>query len=74
MARVSLLDARIEESSSFDDGNGVRNVADTTANLWTSYEIQSGDLAGLGFGLGLFFVGDRPGDAANTVTLDESTH
>ncbi|MGD1939188.1 MAG: TonB-dependent siderophore receptor [Cyanophyceae cyanobacterium] len=71
LAGVSLLDARIEDSSRFGDGNGVRNVPDTTANLWTSYEIQSGDLAGLGFGLGLFFVGERPGDASNTFTLDE---
>ncbi|QYO68661.1 TonB-dependent receptor domain-containing protein [Leptolyngbya sp. 7M] len=34
--------------------------------MWTTYEIQGGDLQGLGFGLGLFYVGDRAGDAANT--------
>ncbi|MEM9244117.1 MAG: TonB-dependent siderophore receptor [Cyanobacteria bacterium P01_F01_bin.153] len=71
LAGASLLDARIEESARFADGNGVRNVPDTSANLWTSYEVQSGSLAGLGFGLGLYFVGERPGDAANTFTLDE---
>lgn len=32
----------------------------------TTYEIQQGEWQGLGFGLGLFFVGDRAGDAANT--------
>jgi len=37
--------------------------------LWTSYEIQSGNWAGLGFGAGVFYVGNRVGDAANTFEL-----
>ncbi len=28
--------------------------------VWTTYEIQTGSLKGLGFGLGLFYVSDRP--------------
>ncbi|NEQ21748.1 MAG: TonB-dependent receptor, partial [Microcoleus sp. SIO2G3] len=35
-------------------------------SLWTTYEIQSGNLQGLGFGLGLFFVDERQGDLANS--------
>ncbi|MGD1949580.1 MAG: TonB-dependent siderophore receptor [Leptolyngbyaceae cyanobacterium] len=68
---VSFLDAEIEESPSFPDGATPRNVPDMTASLWSSYEIQSGSLAGLGFGLGLFYVDERPGDDANTFTLDD---
>ena len=71
LAGFSLLDSEIEESDAVAEGGDIRNVPDTSANLWTTYEIQSGDLAGLGFGLGLFFVGDRAGDAANTFTLDD---
>jgi iron complex outermembrane receptor protein len=38
--------------------------------IWTTYEIQTGSLKGLGFGLGLFYVGERQGDLANTFKLD----
>ncbi|MEM1255024.1 MAG: TonB-dependent siderophore receptor [Cyanobacteria bacterium P01_H01_bin.21] len=68
---VSFLDAEIEESPSFPDGATPRNVPDMTASLWSTYEVQSGSLAGLGFGLGLFYVDERPGDDANTFTLDD---
>ncbi|MEO0767813.1 MAG: TonB-dependent siderophore receptor [Cyanobacteria bacterium J06649_4] len=68
---VSLLDAEIEESANFAAGTTPPNAPETTANLWTTYEVQSGNLAGLGFGLGLFYVGERQGDEANSFTLDE---
>ncbi|NJM71508.1 MAG: TonB-dependent siderophore receptor [Scytonema sp. RU_4_4] len=35
------------------------NTAKTGASLWTTYEIQKGDFKGLGFGTGIFYVGDR---------------
>jgi len=71
LAGVSLLNANIEDSPDFPSGATPRNVPSTTANLWTTYEIQAGNLAGLGFGLGLFYVGERFGDNANTFTLDD---
>ncbi len=37
--------------------------------MWTKYEIQSGSLKGLGFGLGLFYVGDRQADLENSFEL-----
>jgi len=45
--------------------NRLTNVPET-ALVWTTYEIQSGDLEGLGFGAGLFFVGEREGDQENS--------
>lgn len=45
------------------------NVPEFTSSLWKTYEIQKGDLQGLGFGLGLFYVGDRFGDLDNSFTL-----
>ncbi|MEL6603107.1 MAG: TonB-dependent siderophore receptor [Cyanobacteria bacterium J06614_10] len=67
----SLLDAEIEESEDFAAGARPPNAPETAANLWTTYEVQSGNLAGLGFGLGLFYVGERQGDEANSFTLDD---
>ncbi|MBE9156978.1 TonB-dependent siderophore receptor [Nodosilinea sp. LEGE 06152] len=50
-------------------GNQLNNTPRNAFNLWTTYEIQAGDLQGLGLGLGLFFVGDRQGDLANTFKI-----
>ncbi len=59
-------DARVTEDNSIPVGNRVQRTTPHAASLWTTYEVQQGDLQGLGFGLGLFYVGDRAGDAANT--------
>ncbi|MBE9157004.1 TonB-dependent siderophore receptor [Nodosilinea sp. LEGE 06152] len=50
-------------------GSRVQNVPNHTASLWSTYEIQSGDLQGLGFGAGIFYVGDRAGDFEDTFDL-----
>ncbi|MBW4550214.1 MAG: TonB-dependent siderophore receptor [Aphanocapsa sp. GSE-SYN-MK-11-07L] len=50
-------------------GNRLANVPQNQASLWTTYEIQKGDVKGLGFGFGLFYVGDRQGDLENTFSL-----
>ncbi|MDZ8110286.1 MAG: TonB-dependent siderophore receptor [Nostoc sp. DedQUE12a] len=62
----AYTDARITEDATFEVGNRLPNTADHAFNVWTTYEIQQGNLQGLGFGLGLFFVGDRAGDLDNT--------
>jgi iron complex outermembrane receptor protein len=50
-------------------GKKLYNVPEHAASLWTTYEIQAGNLKGLGFGAGLNFKGDRQGDVANTYRL-----
>ncbi|URD50062.1 TonB-dependent siderophore receptor [Chroococcidiopsis sp. CCNUC1] len=62
----AYTDARIREDETFDVGNRLNNTPENAFNLWTTYEIQQGSLQGLGFGLGLYFVGERQGDLANT--------
>jgi len=69
VAGYALTDAEITEDNDFPVGNALNNVSRNSFNFWTTYEIQSGDFQGLGFGLGLFFVDDRPGDLANTFEL-----
>ncbi|MFQ4145913.1 TonB-dependent siderophore receptor [Chlorogloeopsis sp. ULAP02] len=68
-AGYAYTDARITEDNTFEVGNQLPNTPYHSFNLWTTYEIQMGELQGLGFGLGLFFVGDRAGDLDNTYDI-----
>ncbi|NJN38380.1 MAG: TonB-dependent siderophore receptor [Acaryochloridaceae cyanobacterium CSU_3_4] len=70
-ASYAYTDAKITEDNEFSEGNRLTNVPDHQASLWTTYEIQSGDLEGLGFGLGLFYVGERQGDLNNSFSLSD---
>jgi iron complex outermembrane receptor protein len=69
IAGYAYTDAIVSQDNDIPVGNRLANVADNTLNLWTTYTFQEGDLEGLGFGLGLFYVADRPGDLDNTFTL-----
>lgn len=70
IASYAYTDAKITEGVfGISDGNRPANVPEHSASLWSTYEIQQGTLEGLGFGLGLFVVGERPGDDANTFEL-----
>ncbi|WP_038018381.1 TonB-dependent siderophore receptor [Synechococcus sp. PCC 7335] len=66
IAGYAYTDAEVTEDNDIPVGNQLINVAENTANVWTRYTLQSGDFEGLGFGLGLFYVGSRPGDRENT--------
>jgi len=65
----TLLDAFVSKDTTDIEGNQLANVPDNQFSLWSTYEIQTGNLAGLGFGLGLFYLSDRPGDLDNSFTL-----
>ncbi len=70
IASYTYIDPEITEDTRPEyKGNQPSNIARNSASLWTTYEIQTGDLKGFGFGGGLFFVGDRQGDLENTFTL-----
>ncbi|MEG4574933.1 TonB-dependent receptor [Microcoleus sp. N3A4] len=51
-------------------GNRLFNVPKHSGSLWTTYQIQSGELQGLGLGLGFSYVGERQGDLANSFQAD----
>jgi iron complex outermembrane recepter protein len=50
-------------------GKKLFGVPEHAASFWATYELQQGELKGLGFGAGLNFKGDRQGDLENTFRL-----
>ncbi|QYO63656.1 TonB-dependent siderophore receptor [Leptolyngbya sp. 7M] len=44
IAGYAYTDARITEDNTFEVGNRLNNVPEHAFNIWTSYEIQAGDL------------------------------
>jgi iron complex outermembrane recepter protein len=50
-------------------GNILINAPRSGASLWSTYEIQSGNLQGLGFGGGVFYVGDVQATLPNTFLI-----
>lgn len=71
VANYAYTDADITQDNEGLAGNRIFGVPEHNVNLWTIYEIQQGDLAGLGFGIGVNYVSDRFGDNANSYLLEE---
>ncbi|MGD1857230.1 MAG: TonB-dependent siderophore receptor [Leptolyngbyaceae cyanobacterium] len=71
LASYAYIDAEVTDDNDISVGNRLTNAPEHSASLWTTYEIQQGDLAGLGFGLGFNFVGERAGDLANSFEVDD---
>jgi len=65
----AYTDARVVEDNVIPEGNRRFSAPEHSFTLWTSYRIQDGDLQGLGFGVGVYYLGDRWADIANTVEL-----
>ncbi|WP_202924966.1 TonB-dependent siderophore receptor [Myxacorys almedinensis] len=68
-AGYAYTNARITRDNDLPVGNRLDNVPENSFNLWTTYQIQQGTLRGLGFGLGLFYVGERQANLDNTFSL-----
>ena len=68
----AYTDAVITEDN-FEEDNRLNNAPKNAVSLWTTYEIQQGSVKGLGFGAGLFFVGERQGDLENSFELPSYT-
>lgn len=70
IASYSLIDAEVTEDNVTPVGNRLVGIPRHSANFWTTYTIQSGDLEGLGVGVGFNYVSDRAGDLANSFEMD----
>jgi iron complex outermembrane recepter protein len=70
IATYAYTDAFVSEDEDLPEGDRLSGVPENSASLWTTYEFQQGDLQGLGFGFGLYFVGDREVELPNSIQLD----
>jgi len=66
IANYAYLNAFVSEDNDIPVGDRLVGIPEHSAGIWTTYELQSGDLQGLGFGLGVVFVGERQGRLPNT--------
>ncbi|WP_246275626.1 TonB-dependent receptor domain-containing protein [Brasilonema bromeliae] len=83
IASYAYTDATITKENTFSVDNRLNNMPRHTASLWTTYTLQNGGLKGLGFGGGIFYIGDthdcvcplgnRAGDLANTFEVPSYT-
>jgi iron complex outermembrane recepter protein len=63
IATYALTDSKVVEDNRPEFvGDRTINVPLHSGSLWAVYELQEGDLQGLGIGAGVFIVGDRSGD------------
>jgi len=58
IATYAYTDAFVSKDNSIPIGNQLVGAPYNSASLWTTYELQSGNLKGLGFGLGLVYQDD----------------
>ncbi|MEH1876132.1 MULTISPECIES: TonB-dependent siderophore receptor [unclassified Nostoc] len=64
-----LNDAFVSKDNNLPEGRRLTNAPTQGASLWTTYEVQTGNLRGLGIGAGMFFVGDRTANIDDPLTL-----
>ncbi|WDD36548.1 TonB-dependent siderophore receptor (plasmid) [Nostoc sp. UHCC 0926] len=70
IASYAYTDGQVTKDSNLSTiGNRLVNVPENSASLWTTYTFAKGNLQGLGFGLGLFYVGERQGDLINSFSV-----
>ena len=71
IASYAYTNARVTEDNDIPVGNRLPGSPYNTFGIWTTYQIPDGDLQGLGFGLGVNYVGNRAGDRQNTYEVGD---
>ncbi|MEH2141203.1 TonB-dependent receptor domain-containing protein [Nostoc sp.] len=70
IASAFINDAFVSKDNNLDVvGDSLVNAPGSGASLWTTYEIQTGDWKGFGFGGGVFYTGDREAELPNTFKI-----
>ncbi|MBD2345781.1 TonB-dependent siderophore receptor [Anabaena subtropica] len=69
IATYAYTDAFVSEDNNIPVGNRLQSTPRHSASLWSTYQIQRGNLQGVGFGLGFYYVGEREGDLDNSFIL-----
>lgn len=73
IGNTSLLDAQITKDTAIEKGNYLTGVPRLSGALWSTYQLQGGDLKGLGFGVGVIAVGEREGNLENSFDVSGYT-
>ncbi|BBC27145.1 TonB-dependent siderophore receptor [Pseudanabaena sp. ABRG5-3] len=71
IASYAYTNARVTEDNDIPVGNRLPGSPYNSFGIWTTYQIPDGDLQGLGFGLGVNYVGNRAGDRQNTYEVGD---
>ena len=70
IATYTYTDAYVSEDNNPETVNDrLAGVPYNSASLWTTYELQRGNLQGLGLGLGIVYVGEREATLPNDVEI-----
>lgn len=67
----AYTDAEVTKDNSIPVGNRLVNIPENQFSLWTTYEFQKGPIKGFGVGLGVFYVGERQGEEANSFQVGD---
>lgn len=66
IATYAYTNAYVSEDNNLPVGDQLAGIPLNSASLWTTYQIQGGNLEGLGFGLGIYYMDSREGQLPNT--------
>lgn len=66
IGNIAVVNAELTKDTTLPVGNKLEAVPTIGGSLWSTYQLQSGDLQGLGFGAGAVFAGKRYGDINNS--------
>lgn len=69
IANYAYANGFVSQDNSIPEGDRIAGIPQHSASLWTTYELQKGNLQGLGFGLGLVYASEREAQLPNTFTL-----
>lgn len=74
LAALTYNDAEISKSNNpLEKGKRPTDTPEKMASLWADYTLPDGLFSGLGFGVGVRYIGSTEGDTANTVTVPSYT-
>lgn len=69
IGNIAVIDAKLTKDPTLQTGTRLEAVPVVSGSLWNSYQLQSGDWKGLGFGAGVVFAGKRYGDIENSYSV-----
>jgi iron complex outermembrane recepter protein len=69
IATYAYLDATVTKDNRIPVGDRIFGVPQNSASLWTTYRFLKGNLQGLGFGLGITYLGEQEVSLPNSFTV-----